>query len=586
MAQRRKSETTLTPVHEGSSAYRYTKFAVLGSALTPRSKESLVVEAVSASVEVVHPADTSTAQTSIVRNRPATAGRPEGAKERSPESGVESGELPESSPNGAQDREPEEAAVQSVIQDLFDDFISFGGSARTPAAPAKPEPSEPALLDKVPWHKSIWGIESASLRLHHEIVELARYLTPLPEEAMQRNAAIQRVRDVVACIWPEAQVKVFGSFATGLYLPTSDIDAVVLGSGCEDVPQGLKALASALHRKHLAKDIQVITKAKVPIIKFEETESCYKFDISFDVANGPEAAESVRALMDVLPPMRHLVMVLKVFLHQRDLNEVYAGGLGSYALLVLVAAFLQLHPSRQPSRRFGKGPSKPEDLEQNLGILLIDFFRLYGRTLNTYDVGVSCRNGGAYIKKSASGFYSSERPYLLAVEDPCDPTNDLARNSYNISRVRAAFEYAYLRMVAPSSPKESILARVLRLDPVLFMRTPVAHPESPQRPHKKSRKKRKSESPAAQEAAEKQNKKKRKHRERSLSLEEEGAAPAAREDTRNPSHPLSPAPIARSGQDGHRRSRRREAQGLEAADGIAGHSGSSNASGSRHIRFD
>lgn len=64
--------------------------------------------------------------------------------------------------------------------------------------------------------------------------------------------------------------------------------------------------------------------------------------------------------------------------------------------------------------------------------------------------------------------------------------------------MRAAFEYAYLRMVAPSSPKESILARVLRLDPVLFMRTPVAHPESPQRPHKKSRKKRKSESPAAQ----------------------------------------------------------------------------------------
>lgn len=97
--------------------------------------------------------------------------------------------------------------------------------------------------------------------------------------------------------------------------------------------------------------------------------------------------------MDVLPPMRHLVMVLKVFLHQRDLNEVYAGGLGSYALLVLVAAFLQLHPSRQPSRRFGKGPSKPEDLEQNLGILLIDFFRLYGRTLNTYDVREGDRRG-------------------------------------------------------------------------------------------------------------------------------------------------------------------------------------------------
>lgn len=33
---------------------------------------------------------------------------------------------------------------------------------------------------------------------------------------------------------------------------------------------------------------QVISKAKVPIIKFEEAESGYNFDISFDVANGPE----------------------------------------------------------------------------------------------------------------------------------------------------------------------------------------------------------------------------------------------------------------------------------------------------------
>ena len=33
---------------------------------------------------------------------------------------------------------------------------------------------------------------------------------------------------------------------------------------------------------------QVIAKAKVPIIKFEEAESGYNFDVSFDVANGPE----------------------------------------------------------------------------------------------------------------------------------------------------------------------------------------------------------------------------------------------------------------------------------------------------------
>ena len=33
---------------------------------------------------------------------------------------------------------------------------------------------------------------------------------------------------------------------------------------------------------------QVIARAKVPIVKFEDAESGYAFDVSFDVANGPE----------------------------------------------------------------------------------------------------------------------------------------------------------------------------------------------------------------------------------------------------------------------------------------------------------
>lgn len=67
---------------------------------------------------------------------------------------------------------------------------------------------------------------------------------------------------------------------------------------------------------------QVIAKAKVPIIKFEEATSAFNFDISFDVANGPVAAEFVSQLMKQLPAMRSLVMVLKIFLQQREFNEV------------------------------------------------------------------------------------------------------------------------------------------------------------------------------------------------------------------------------------------------------------------------
>lgn len=68
--------------------------------------------------------------------------------------------------------------------------------------------------------------------------------------------------------------------------------------------------------------LQVVAKAKVPIIKFVEKESSVNFDISFDVPNGPIAAGFVRDLMDTLPPMKPLVLVLKIFLQQRAFNEV------------------------------------------------------------------------------------------------------------------------------------------------------------------------------------------------------------------------------------------------------------------------
>jgi len=36
------------------------------------------------------------------------------------------------------------------------------------------------------------------------------------------------------------------------------------------------------------------------------------------------------------------------------------------------------------------------------------------------------------------------------------------RSSYNIMRVKSAFEFAYQQLTAPSSPNESLLARILR----------------------------------------------------------------------------------------------------------------------------
>lgn len=96
----------------------------------------------------------------------------------------------------------------------------------------------------------------------------------------------------------------------------------------------------------------------------------------------------MKQLTGLWPMMRPLILVLKLFLQQRELNEVYTGGIGSYALITMVTAFLQLHTSRRPSsapvRRGKQGKAAQteavvaEEIEGSLGVLLIDFFRWVG----------------------------------------------------------------------------------------------------------------------------------------------------------------------------------------------------------------
>jgi non-canonical poly(A) RNA polymerase PAPD5/7 len=265
-------------------------------------------------------------------------------------------------------------------------------------------------------------------------------------------AAVERVRSVVVSIWPGARLEVFGSCATGLYLPTSDVDAVILDSGCSVPGDGLRALALAVTRRGVGQRVALIAKARIPIIKFTEATSGLAFDISFDVANGPAAAAWMRAAMGALPPLRPLTLVLKAFLQQRELNEVYSGGVGSYALVVMLVALLRTHDGEW-------GP------EPNLGALLLAFLDLYGRQLNAEAVGVSA---SGFFNKAQRGWCDERRPELLAVEDPRDAANDLTRNSFNARAIRIAFEHAHRLLSAPAETRtESLLGRVVHLDTAL-----------------------------------------------------------------------------------------------------------------------
>lgn len=66
-------------------------------------------------------------------------------------------------------------------------------------------------------------------RLHQEIEHFYEYMSPSDIEHKARGDVVRRIERIILSKWPEAQVEVFGSYRTGLYLPTSDIDLVVIG---------------------------------------------------------------------------------------------------------------------------------------------------------------------------------------------------------------------------------------------------------------------------------------------------------------------------------------------------------------------
>ena len=70
------------------------------------------------------------------------------------------------------------------------------------------------------------------------------------------------------------------------------------------------------------------------------------------------------------------------------LLQVFTGGLSSYALILLLVSFLQLHTRVDPSKA-----------NANLGVLLVEFFECYGKHFNYFKCGIRVRDGGAVVSK-------------------------------------------------------------------------------------------------------------------------------------------------------------------------------------------
>ncbi|CAB9512892.1 canonical poly(A) RNA polymerase PAPD7 [Seminavis robusta] len=431
--------------------------------------------------------------------------------------------------------------------DEAEDFLAFddNNSNKEPKEETKEDDDDDdgTPSDLPPWmdyHTNVRRV-TPLVALHNEIVGFCNLMSPMPEEMEQRKALVERFKVLAHKVFgkeeeEKCQVVVFGSQATGLFLPTSDIDIVLQlpeeeqkkkdeeenadnnsadsskppkeeaddnnsegddtadskptgestdnnnnsqeqkgENNIEEPPEGswkdmrekspLDRLADALREEWIDElsYLEVLSKTKVPLVKFTHGPTNLSVDVSFSFQQkqetGPGAATLIKTLMEAMPPLRPLIFVLKYFLKARVLNEPYSGGVGSYMLQLMIVSFLQ-HRERD-AVTFGK-PGL-----YNLGCLLVEFFDLYGTKFNYPTTGLSVRHDGAFFRKGErkEAFLAPNRVFSIAVENPLDITMDVGRASFRYNTVQRSFAAAYKVLLAhvanPAQPTVSILGTIL-----------------------------------------------------------------------------------------------------------------------------
>ena len=223
---------------------------------------------------------------------------------------------------------------------------------------------------------------AASARLDEELWRFANLVGPDEREARQRRDVVGRTSALVHQVFPWAEVVVTGSTATGLALPTSDVDLMLMLSVRKvqseaEVKQerlaSLRQLLPHVRRMMAAPGSATLIPAKVPIVNFIDRQTGLSVDVS---ANCPGSAHNTAVTLQMIgqyPVLRPLLLVLKTLLQQHNLHKTAAGGLGSYLLFVMAQ-----HTAREHSLE-GAHP-------RDAATVLLKFFDAYAHLETLHDV--------------------------------------------------------------------------------------------------------------------------------------------------------------------------------------------------------
>ena len=238
---------------------------------------------------------------------------------------------------------------------------------------------------------------------------------------------------------PEYQVYLYGSHATNLCLPWSDLDIVLINKNINNKNENNHILLSKLYEnlrnQKWVKDINYISNASIPIIKIYSIDiyNNIPIDISIQEENhfGLKCVDLVKQFMNEYESLKPLVLAIKNILKRANLNDPYTGGLSSYGLILMIVYFLK-------KQSFSGIDISLGDNYNNIGQLFYDFLLFYSFEFE-FSKSIIYINNNSCDLDDLLKYQNISLGSRLIIIDPLNLNNNVAKSCFQYLSVKMAF---------------------------------------------------------------------------------------------------------------------------------------------------
>ncbi|KAM3146267.1 hypothetical protein pb186bvf_001612 [Paramecium bursaria] len=277
------------------------------------------------------------------------------------------------------------------------------------------------------------SIELLNLHIDEHLKELDQIAI---ERKNKLDGLIVYVRSLIKQLL-NYESEVFGSYATGLNLPDSDIDIVIIGQTTQFIIDQMRKLDHELKKQPYIEESKSIFKAAIPVLKLKCTPEYYnqKLDISFSEPkhNGLQCVSLMIQYGQIYTYLKPLSLILRQFLIYMNLLDPYQGGLSSYGLNLMIICYLQTCL-----------------IQKSIGEHLIEFLYLFGcemdyvaKTIYVFAPYQQITHYPIFFNPQLA--VNSEA--LLLIADPMNEKHNVGRSTYNIAGIKFVFAVAFAKLL-------------------------------------------------------------------------------------------------------------------------------------------